>query len=92
MLTQVCGKLSDNTDEGTRQHLISQERIKVSQLIVVLELHNCSCPGLALRPTTYIPYLYDKKNHSICIIELMYYSQSPQVKYSVYGFINYVLG
>lgn len=68
MLTQVCGKLFDNTDEGTKQHLISQERIKVSQLIAVLELHNCSCPGLALRPTTYIPYLYDEKNHSIYII------------------------
>lgn len=41
MLTQVCGKLFDNMDEGTNQHLISKERIKVSQLIVVLELHNC---------------------------------------------------
>lgn len=30
--------------------------------------------GLALRPTTYIPYLYDENNHSIYIIELMYYS------------------
>lgn len=28
MLTQVCGKLFDNTDEGTKQHLISQERIR----------------------------------------------------------------
>lgn len=41
MLTQLCGKQFDNTDEGIKQHLMSQERTKVSQLTVVLQLHNC---------------------------------------------------